>query len=188
MSNILAIKGILTNNNDEDREIKRAIAGEKEAFANIIKLNKIYLYKTAYMYVKDEEKSLEVLQETIARGLTNINKLKNPNYFKTWITRILINVAIDMNRKNSKTELLTETSPIVEEKISISLEERLDLYNAVDLLCENYKTVIIMKYFNDMKVKDISEVMNVPENTVKTYLNRAKISLKNILKEGYLND
>ena len=188
MSNILAIKEILINDNDEYREVKRAIAGEKEAFANLIKINKVYLYKTAYMYVKDEEKSLEVLQETITRGLTNINKLKNPQYFKTWITRILINVAIDMNRKNSKTEQLTETSPIVEEKMSISLEERLDLYNAVDLLSENYKTVVIMKYFNDMKVKDISKVMNIPENTVKTYLNRAKGSLKNILKEGYLND
>lgn len=188
MSNILSIKGILINDNDEYRQVKKAIAGEKESFANLIKLNKMYLYKTAYMYVKDEEKSLEVLQETIARGLININKLKNPKYFKTWITRILINVAIDMNRKNSKTEQLTETLSIVEQKASISLEERLDLYNAVDLLSENYKTVVIMKYFNDMKVKDISEVMSIPQNTVKTYLNRAKVSLKYILKEGYLND
>ena len=188
MSRGLAIKGILSNKNDEHKEIKRAISGEKEAFSNLIKRNKLYLYKTAYMYVKDEEKSLEVLQETIVRGITNINKLKNPMYFKTWITRILINVAIDMNRRNSKIEELNETSAIIEEKNSISLEERLDLYNAVDLLNENYKTVVIMKYFNDMKIKDIAEVMNIPENTVKTYLNRAKESLKGILKEGYLND
>lgn len=188
MSRDLAIRGILSNSNDEHKEIKRAISGEKEAFSNLIKQNKLYLYKTAYMYVKDEDKSLEVLQETIVRGIASISKLKNPMYFKTWITRILINVAIDMNRKNSKVEQLTEASEVIEEKNSISLEEKLDLYNAVDLLNENYKTVVIMKYFNDMKIRDIAEVMNVPENTVKTYLNRAKASLKEILKEGYLND
>lgn len=188
MSRDLAIRGILSNSNDEHKEIKRAISGEKEAFSNLIKQNKLYLYKTAYMYVKDEDKSLEVLQETIVRGIASISKLKNPMYFKTWITRILINVAIDMNRKNSKVEQLTEASEVIEEKNSISLEEKLDLYNAVDLLNENYKTVVIMKYFNDMKIRDIAEVMNVPENTVKTYLNRAKVSLKKILKEGYLND
>lgn len=60
-SNNLVISGLFRGNNDEYREIKRAISGDKKAFSNIIKRNKIYLYKMAYMYVKDEEKSLEIL-------------------------------------------------------------------------------------------------------------------------------
>lgn len=93
-----------------------------------------------------------------------------------------------MNKKSSKIEHLVEDSVMLEEKVSMKLEEKLDLYNAIDLLNENYKTVVIMKYFNDMKLKEIAEIINIPENTVKTYLNRAKAELKTILKEDYLND
>ena len=70
----------------------------------------------------------------------------------------------------------------------ISIDEKLDLYNAIDLLRDNYKTVIILKYFNDMTIENISRVMEIPENTVKTYLRRAKESLSKILKEDYLNE
>lgn len=188
MNNTLVIEQNSFKTNDEYRHIKKAIAGDKIAFAEIIKRNKIYLYKTAYMYIKNEDKALDILHETISKALANIHKLKNPDYFKTWITRILINSAIDMNQKHSKIEELNEASTIIDIKNSISLEEKLDLYHAVDLLNDRYKTVIIMKYFNDMKIKEISEVMILPENTVKTYLNRAKTALRYILKEGYLND
>lgn len=100
----------------------------------------------------------------------------------------MINVAIDMNKRSYKTEELKEDSNIIHPIYGVSVEERLDLYSAVDLLKEKYKTVIIMKYFNDMKIKEISEITNIPENTVKTYLNRAKESLKQILKEDYLDE
>ena len=60
----------------------------------------------------------------------------------------------------------------------------LDLYDAIDLLKPKYKTVIILKYFDDMKIEDISYVLNIPENTVKSHLKRAKESLSSILKEG----
>jgi len=71
---------------------------------------------------------------------------------------------------------------------NISIDEKLDLYNAIDLLRDNYKTVIILKYFNDMTIENISGVMEIPQNTVKTYLRRAKDSLSKILKEDYLNE
>ena len=76
-----------------------------------------------------------------------------------------------------------ENSIIYSEK-SISIEEKLDLYDAIDLLKPKYKTVIILKYFDDMKIEDISYVLNIPENTVKSHLKRAKESLSSILKEG----
>ena len=71
---------------------------------------------------------------------------------------------------------------------SINIDEKLDLYNAVDLLKNNYKTIIIMKYFNDLTIKEIGYTLNLSENTVKTNLKRAKEALFKILKEGYLND
>lgn len=168
--------------------IKESMKGNKESFGILIKNNKEYLYKMAFLYVKDEQDALEVIHETIYRAFLNIEKLKKAKFFNTWITRILINVSIDFLKKKGKNEMLDESTPIIKEKCEISTEEKLDLYNAIDLLNDNYKTVIIMMYFNDMKIKDISKVMEIPENTVKTYLRRAKQALGEVLKEGYLNE
>ena len=176
------------NKLNEIRLIKESMKGNKESFGILIKNNKEYLYKMAFLYVKDEQDALEVIHETVYRAFLNIEKLKKAKFFNTWITRILINVSIDFLKKKGKNEMLDESTPIRKEKCEISTEEKLDLYNAIDLLNDNYKTVIIMMYFNDMKIKDISKVMETPENTVKTYLRRAKQALGEVLKEGYLNE
>lgn len=176
------------NELNEIRLIKESMKGNKESFGILIKNNKEYLYKMAFLYVKDEQDALEVIHETVYRAFLNIEKLKKAKFFNTWITRILINVSIDFLKKKGKNEMLDESTPIRKERCEISTEEKLDLYNAIDLLNDNYKTVIIMMYFNDMKIKDISKVMEIPENTVKTYLRRAKQALGEVLKEGYLNE
>lgn len=176
------------NKLNEIKLIKESMKGNKESFGILIKNNKEYLYKMAFLYVKDEQDALEVIHETVYRAFLNIKKLKKAKFFNTWITRILINVSIDFLKKKGKNEMLDESTPIRKEKCEISTEEKLDLYNAIDLLNDNYKTVIIMMYFNDMKIKDISKVMETPENTVKTYLRRAKQALGEVLKEGYLNE
>ena len=176
------------NELNEIRLIKESMKGNKESFGILIKNNKEYLYKMAFLYVKDEQDALEVIHETVYRAFLNIKKLKKAKFFNTWITRILINVSIDFLKKKGKNEMLDESTPIRKEKCEISTEEKLDLYNAIDLLNDNYKTVIIMMYFNDMKIKDISKVMEIRENTVKTYLRRAKQALGEVLKEGYLNE
>ncbi|MDU6428121.1 MAG: sigma-70 family RNA polymerase sigma factor [Clostridium perfringens] len=176
------------NELNEIRLIKESMKGNKESFGILIKNNKEYLYKMAFLYVKDEQDALEVIHETVYRAFLNIEKLKKAKFFNTWITRILINVSIDFLKRKGKNEMLDESTPIRKEKCEISTEEKLDLYNAIDLLNDNYKTVIIMMYFNDMKIKDISKVMEIPENTVKTYLRRAKQALGEVLKEGYLNE
>jgi len=174
--------------NDELSLIKKAIAGNRDCFSELIKSHKIYLYKMAYSYVKNEDQALEILQECSYRSMLNIGKLKNPSYFKTWITRIVINCSLDFLKSINSQSHLNDEVLIKVIDYSISIDEKLDLYNAIDLLKDNYKTVIILKYFNDMTLENISNVMDIPENTVKTYLKRAKASLSNILREEYLND
>ena len=173
---------------DEIRLIKKSIAGDKQCFSELIKRHKIYLYKTAYSYTKNKEDALEIIQECTHRAMINIGKLKKPSYFKTWITRIVINCSLDIINKGNTICSLNDEEKIAVMDTNISLEEKLDLYNAIDLLRDNYKTVIILKYFNDMTIENISKVMEIPENTVKTYLKRAKDSLSKILREDYLNE
>ena len=165
---------------------KKAKNGDSDAFTELYKIHKIYLYKIAYSYVKDENKALDIMQECAYKGFFYIHKLKNPNIFKTWITRVLINVAIDYLKKESKIIYLDNDSSIACDEKDISLEEKMDLYNAIDTLKDKYKTVIILRYFNNMSIDDIAKTMEIPSNTVKSHLRRAKESLSKILKEDYL--
>lgn len=191
MENSMSISYLDIDNKNEIKEIKlikEAIKGDKESFGQVIKNNKEYLYKMAFLYVKNEEDAVEVLQETIYKAFLNIHNLKKAKFFNTWISRILINSSIDFLKKKDRNEILDDDKPLIKEKSWVSTEEKLDLYKAIDLLSLNYKTVIIMMYFYDMKIKDISKVMEIPENTVKTYLRRAKQVLGEVLQEGYLNE
>lgn len=184
MGEIFSLKANLNLDDDfEIKLVKKARKGDSDAFTELYKINKVYLYKIAYSYVKDENKALDILQECAYKGFLNINKLKNPNFFKTWITKVLINIAIDFLKSDNKIIYLNDDTSLVSSEESISIEEKLDLYTAIDSLRESYKTVIILKYFNDMSIDEISYVMNIPINTVKSNLRRAKESLNKVLRE-----
>nr|WP_295734780.1 sigma-70 family RNA polymerase sigma factor [uncultured Intestinibacter sp.] len=154
------------------------------SFEKLLLQYKSYLYKVAYTYVKDKQVALDILQETSFKAWLNIHTLKDEEKFKPWITKILVNTALNYIKKESKVIYMEDENSIIYSEKSISIEQKLDLYDAIDLLKPKYKTVIILKYFDDMKIEDISYVLNTPENTVKSHLKRAKESLSSILKEG----
>lgn len=143
------------------------------------------MYKTAYLYVKNDEMALDAVGTAVLKSYLQIHTLRNPEYFKTWITRILINAAYDEQRKlicySELSDTLKESS--YEE---MSLEEKYDINTAVTRLPEKYRTVIILKYFNEFSIKEIADIMDAPEGSVKAYLSRARNELRRILKEDYI--
>lgn len=173
--------------NDEPKEIvlaRKAKKGDSDAYTELYKIYKEYLYRMAYSYVKDEQKALDILQESVYKGMVNIEKLKEPKNFKSWITRILINVAISYIKKDSKVVCLDEDMPLVYQEKAMPFEDKMDLYSAIDGLKDKYKTVIILKYYNNMSIEEIANTLGIPINTAKSHLKRAKESLSNILEEG----
>lgn len=165
--------------------INKSIKGDVECFEILLNRYKGYLYKIAYGYMKNEYDSLDLIQECSYKAWINIKKLKKESSFKFWISKILINTAISTLNKNSKINYV-DIDTEIQEDIKIIIEERVDIHNALELLKPEYKTVIILKYFEDMTIESISEVLDLPQNTVKTYIRRAKACIKKILKDGYL--
>lgn len=160
----------------------KAIRGNIEAYGELIQYYKEYLYRTAILSVKNQEVALDLVSECILSGFRSVHSLKNPDYFKTWITRVLRNTIVDYYRSERYNDNLEEMQMAVPES-SISSEEKLDLYQAIDLLSEKHKTVIILKYFDELKISEIAYVMDIPEGSVKAYLNRARAELKHLLME-----
>lgn len=173
----------------EPREIelvRQAQKGKKEALETLFLMEKEYLYKMAFLYMKNKEDALDLVQECILQCILSLKKLERPEYFRTWMTRILINCAKQEWRKRGRCDVseepeLREMEELTQEEIS--REEKLDLYDAIDRLSFPYKAIIIQYYFAGSKLKEIAELLNMPPGTVKAYHARAKCRLKEILEE-----
>lgn len=168
--------------------VLKAKGGDKAAFCELIKKRKEMLYKTAYMYVKNQHDAIEILDETVYRAYISIAQLKCDKYFNTWLTRILINCAIGYLKKSKKIILFDNLLEYSAKTQDIGSDEKIDLYDAVDKLDEKHKTVIILKYFNEMTIKEIASIMDCSESNVKNYLHKALSSLRIYLKEECINE
>ncbi|WP_459501777.1 sigma-70 family RNA polymerase sigma factor [Bacillus sp. C1] len=179
---------------DEIKLVKKAKKGDDEAFEQLICLYQDQLYRTAYIYVQNKEDALDVVQETVYKAYLSIEQLKKPNYFLTWLTRILIHNAYQLlgeKKKVKKIEDGRETNTYGDLRNTVyQIEQNIDLQGAIQRLDENYQTVIILYYYHDLPIQQIAWQMNIPDGTVKTYLYRARQLLKKILggsDENWIN-
>ena len=160
--------------------IKKAIKGNKKCLQELLVLHSDQLYRTAFLYVRNREDALDVVQEASYKAFKSISQLKNENFFLTWLTRILIHCSNDVLKRKKKEipkDIMSEREVDRREQDV----ESLDLLVAINQLNEKYKDAIILFYFQDLPISEVAKVMNIPENTVKTYLSRGKERLKKLL-------
>lgn len=135
----------------------------------IINNNELF-YRLAYSYVKNTDDALDVVQESIYKAFSSIDSLKDYSYIKTWFYRIIVNTSLDLLRKR-KREVVTDEEYIFDENNGeCDKYHDIDLKNALDDLPEKYRSIIILRYFEDLKIEEISKVLNENINTVKTRL------------------
>ncbi|MDB8566646.1 sigma-70 family RNA polymerase sigma factor [Turicibacter sanguinis] len=189
MDRVLVIPWVKKVEEVSERQLaKKAIRGDHDAYGELLKRHKAYFYKMAFSYVREQQVALDIVGEMTYLGLMKIHQLKNPDYFKTWMTKILIHVALKEIKKQQDVMPLLDQVDIQEVNKGISIEQKLDLYEAMDRLRPEYKMVIILKFFNDYKEKEIADLMELPLNTVKSHLRRAKEELNVLLKGGCFNE
>lgn len=172
------------NTAEEIQLARKAVRGNPNAYGQLIVFYQEYLYKMAFLYMKNEQDALDLVGSAILKGYQNIRTLKKPELFKTWLTRILINAAKDELKKVIPYDEIDENKMSGQHQ-NVSLEEKIDLNSAIKGLPEKYRLVIVLKYFSELSVHEIAYIMNAPEGTVKAYLSRARDELKKILKEDY---
>ncbi|MYL34283.1 sigma-70 family RNA polymerase sigma factor [Pontibacillus yanchengensis] len=156
--------------------IKKAKKGYEEAFEELLMLHSEQMYRTAFLYTGNREDALDVVQETSFKAYRNLKKLRNDKYFTTWLIRILINTAYEVNRKQKKSVATEDIGEIF--SMNDPDVKYMDLVEAIKHLSKNYRDAITLFYFHDLPIKDVAQTMEIPENTVKTYLQRGKKELK----------
>ena len=154
----------------------------KEILVDHIKNNQEKLYRVAFSYSKNEEEALDIVQEAITKALKNIGKLKEEKYVKTWFCRILINESLQYIKRNKK--LITCELKEIESKLEWNdniTVEGIDIYQKIQSLNEKLQTVIILRFFEDMKIEEIAKITNVNISTVKSRLYKGLKELKKII-------
>lgn len=131
-------------------------------------------YRIAFSYTKNEEDALDAVQEGAYKAVKNASKVKEPEFVGTWICKIIINESIEILRKNKKVVPLIDGA---EEGANDSYED-LDLKQAIEGLEIIDQTIIRLRYFLDMPIKEIARVVDSNENTVKSRLYRSLDKLK----------
>ena len=141
-------------------------------FARRMEESQAKFYRLAYCYVKNEHDALEILSEATYRGFIHLKRLEKPEFFDTWMSRIIINCACDLLKKQNRYDFHEPDDSLPAREEDLSVDDRLDLYQALDTLSPDEKSLIILKYFEDRSFREISSILKLPESTVKTRLYR----------------
>ncbi len=150
----------------------------KDRLVEHIIQNQEKFYRIAYCYVYQKEAALDIVQNAICRALENFSSLRNVNAIKTWFYRILINECLQYLNKY-KREILCEPAELREDAYyEDAYEAQLEIYQKVCELPEYLKTVVILHYFEQLTLKEISQSTGVNLSTVKTRLYTALNRLK----------
>ena len=145
------------------------------------------LFHTACLYVGDEDLALEIVGEAVYKGFASLRKLRQPEYFETWLTRILINECKKELRRRKRIQplgIVPEVAANAED--TKEMEELLDslpLKEALLHLPQELKEVIIIRYFTGFTLSETARSLEIPQGTVVTRQRRALQLLKLELSE-----
>ena len=129
----------------------------REELAARIEEIRIKLFRTAMIYLGNEHDAIEAVDEAVYRGLCAVKKLRQPEYFDTWMTRILINECYKMMRRQKREEL-TETIP----EISQEDFDRLPLKDAIGMLPEELRDIVVLRFFGGFTVRKLPSSLKYP--------------------------
>ncbi len=139
------------------------------------------LYLIAYSYLHNSEDAKDCVQEAAESAYKNYNKLRDKALFKTWLTRILINKAKDLLKKQKWAEQYSDSLDIFT-KVP---ENDMDILHTISSLDHDTAIYITLRFYNDMTYKEVSETLKQPEATVKYRTKSALEQLKKLLEDNY---
>lgn len=151
----------------------------EKRFEDSVIENKEKFYRLSYYYVKNHHDAMDILQESILKGYSNLSKIKDKNSIDKYLSRIIINTAIDFIRKNSKI-VVTDNECLKEVESEMNSS---DINYVVDNLEPDLKSIIVLKYFHGYKISEIAEILDISTSTVKNRMHKALKQLRIEIKE-----
>ncbi len=154
--------------------VQRARKRDPAAFSELIQTYTGDMYRVAFAILMNNEDASDAMQDAILACWEKIEKLKDRNYFKTWLIRILINKCYDIRRQKKRESTLEDIKEQpVEDVYNVEFEE------ALRFLDEKYRIIILLYYSEGYSTEEIAGLLKMSKNTVSTRLRRGREKLKN---------
>ena len=138
------------------------------------------VYRIAYRYVKNSIDADDVFSEVFLAYFKKVRVFDSEDHRKAWLIKVTINCAKDL--LGQRLQLQQSIEETVADKTVRDADTYMDLHDAIDHLCPKYREVIKLYYLDDLSVREIAQILNKNENTVKTQLARAREILKSVLE------
>ena len=160
--------------------LEKAIGGDKKAFKKLIIKNSEYIYKLAFIHTKYEDDAKNIMERSIVYIYDNIHKLSKYDSFEKYITRVTI---------KHINEYLEEMG-MVEQDNNDYIDDNgyINIFKGIDLLDIHLKNVVVLIYFYNMSYKDVADILNMNESTVKLYLRNSLKFMKDNIKGDFEYD
>ncbi len=161
--------------------VKRAQRGDAEAFISLMEECRMSFRRIAYGYLRNDEDVADAIQDTILDAFEHIGSLKKAEYFKTWVTRILINNCTRTYRKNKKSAGMVQG---MEEGEYDRGNSDVEFRELLLELPEESRTIFQLYFGEQFTTKEIAEILGMKESTVKSRIHRGKQQLRASLQVG----
>ncbi|WP_394828166.1 RNA polymerase sigma factor [Pendulispora albinea] len=178
---------------DED-VVRRVLAGEVHLYEVIMRRHNRRLYRVARSILREDDEASDVMQDAYVRAYEHLAQFKGAGTFSTWLTRIAVYEAFARLRRRGRHASFDEeeaehedcvmaTNPRTPEQSAHDAELRAFLERAIDRLPSDFRTVFMMRAMEEMSTADVAQVLDIPEETVKTRLHRARGLLRRVLTQ-----
>ena len=138
------------------------------------------VYRIAYRYVKNSIDADDVFSEAFLAYFKKERSFDSEEHRKAWLIRVTINCAKDLLEQRPQQQQLQEE--ILPDRSMPDRDTYIDLHHAIEGLRPEYREVIKLYYLDDLSVREISQILNRKENTIKTQLSRARETLRTVLE------
>lgn len=173
---------------EEHQWIREVLAGDKQAYAQIINKYKNSLYGTILRMTRNPHDAQDLVQEAFIKVYQQLGKYNQTGSFSSWLYRVAINHCMDEFRKKryqikqgeiDEGKVANHNHP---EIIFLKKEKNRQLERLIATLPEDERMIILLRYSNELSYNEISELMDTPLSTVRNKLHRAKKKMRNTVK------
>ena len=175
---------------DPDRQLVRlAKSGNKAAFGKLARRYRDAVLALAYDFLDDYENAQDVAQDVFIKAFKNIGDFEEKSHFSSWLFRITVNASLDARKSKSRRRKFLLKKERDGENGHQSAEPELQggiddtLLTAINGLSDHQQTAIVLRYFHDKSIREIADVFDCSESTVRIHLHRAIQKLDKILKK-----
>jgi len=168
--------------------VSQCVAGNEDAIGHLFRQYELGVYRLALSIVDDPAEATEITQETFISALKALQKYQEKQSFKAWLYTIAVNCSRSHLRKRRAREKLQATlthifrvefeKQTMPEEAFVQNEKEAALWKSLNQLDDHLRIVVVLRYFHELPVREISEILSIPEGTIHSRLHNAREQLR----------